>query len=278
MKRSADQPRTSDQKQYHIHTADGDLSPLCLIVGAPGRAELVAEKYLSAPKRFANDYRGLVSYTGKYQDTVVSVTTSGMGGPSMGIVLPEAVRSGARIFIRVGSCGSLLANSKVGDLIVPTAAVRYDGASNDWAPPEYPAAADWRVVSALQRAADIHAKGRTHFGIECTTADFYGGQGRPGLFNDVSERMQRRHLEVLRLGAACYAMEAASLFVWCATEGGGLPAGAINAVFANRQTNEFGTEGEELALEVALEALRILAQDESMASYISRSRPDYPAK
>jgi len=272
----ADRPRTSDAKQYHIHTASGDLSPLCLIVGAPGRADLVAEKYLSNIQRFANEYRGLVSYTGMYKDTLVSVTTSGMGGPSMGIVLPEAVRSGARIFIRVGSCGSLLRDSKVGDVIIPTAAIRFDGATDTWAPKEYPAVADWRVVSALHSAAALHADGRFHLGIECTTADFYTGQGRPGLFAEMSETMLRRHQEVLRLGAACYAMEAASLFVWCATEGGGLPAGAVNAVFANRHTNEFGVSGEELAIEVALEALRTLSHEKAMAEYITRSRPNYP--
>src|SRR5271165_26556 len=271
----ADQPRASGQRQYHTHTGAEDLSPLCLIVGAPGRAELVAEKYLSGAKRFANDYRGLVSYTGWYREVLVSVTTSGMGGPSMGIVLPEAVRSGARIFIRVGSCGSLLADSRVGDVIIPTAAIRFDGASDTWAPREYPAAADWRVVSALHRAALLRAAGRAHLGVECTTADFYGGQGRPGLFSDISEAMLRCHQEVMRLGAACYAMEAASLFVWCATEGGGLPSGAVNAVFANRQKNEFGVEGEPLAIEVALEALKTLSQDEGMAGYLDRSRPDY---
>jgi uridine phosphorylase len=275
LKGPADQPRTSDQRQYHIHTQAGDLAALCLIVGAPGRADLIAGKYLTNAKRFANDYRGLVSYTGLYKQTLVSVTTSGMGGPSMGIVLPEAVRSGARIFIRVGSCGSLLPDSKVGDVIVPTAAIRFDGASDTWAPKEYPAAADWRVVSALHRAAAIHAQGRAHFGIECTTADFYTGQGRPGLFADIPEAMLRRHQEVLRLGAACYAMEAASLFVWCLTEGGGLPAGAVNAVFANRFKNEFGVDGEPLAIEVALEALRILSEEEGMAPYLSRARPTY---
>ncbi len=272
----ADQPRTSDARQYHTHTPAGSLAPLCLIVGAPGRANLTAEQYFTDVKRFANDYRGLVSYTGLYKNIEMSVTTSGMGGPSMGIVLPEAVRSGARIFIRVGSCGSLLPNSRVGDVIVPTAAIRFDGATDTWAPKEYPAVADWRVVSALHAAASSLADGRCHFGLECTTADFYTGQGRPGLFHDIPERMLRRHQEVLRLGAACYAMEAASLFVWCATEGGGIPAGAINAVFANRHTNEFGVAGENLAIEVALEALRILSQDPAMANYLARKNPCYP--
>src|SRR6185312_5899006 len=157
-------------------------------------------------RRFSNDARGLVSHTGKYRDIDISVTTSGMGGPSMGIVLPEAVQSGARIFIRVGSCGSLVRESKIGDVIIPTAAIRFDRTADDWAPPEYPALADWRVVSALHRAAQAKAPG-------------------------------------------------------------GLPAGAINAVFANRHTNEWGIAGEELAAEIALEALVSLSEEASLAPY-----------
>ena len=247
--------------QYHTHTGPNDLAALCLIVGAPGRADMIAKEYLQDAKRFSNDKRGLVSHTGKYRGIDVSVTTSGMGGPSMGIVLPEAVRSGARVFIRVGSCGSLIPKSKIGDVIIPTAAIRFDRTADDWAPREYPAAADWRVVSALHRAAQAKAPGRFHTGVECTTSDFYVGQGRPNLSGIVPPRMAARHQEVLRLGAACYSMEASALFVWCATEGGGLPAGAVNAVFANRHTNEWGVAGEELAAEVALEALVHLAQE-----------------
>jgi uridine phosphorylase len=267
----ADTPRAG-RVEYHTHTGPGDLAALCLIVGAPGRAEMIAAKYFRKPKRFANDHRGLVSYTGKYEGVEVSVTTSGMGGPSMGIVLPEAVRSGARIFIRVGSCGSLIRASKVGDVVIPTAAIRFDRTALDWASPEYPACADWRVVSALHRSASEKAPGRFHMGVECSTSDFYSGQGRPNLAGLVPDAMRSRHQEVMRLGAACYSMEAAALFVWCATEGGGLPAGAINAVFANRHTNKWGVAGEELAAEIALEALLDLSKDESMAGHLRRKR------
>ncbi|MBZ5675472.1 MAG: nucleoside phosphorylase [Acidobacteriia bacterium] len=271
----ADRPKASGGVHYHTHTGPSDLAALCLIVGAPGRADMIAEKYLKGSRRFSNDGRGLVSHTGKYRDIDISVTTSGMGGPSMGIVLPEAVQSGARIFIRVGSCGSLIRESKVGDVIIPTAAIRFDRTAEDWAPPEYPAAADWRVVSALHRAAQAKAPGKFHTGVECTTGDFYTGQGRPNLFGTVPARMKARHEEALRLGAACYSMEAADLFVWCATEGGGLPAGAINAVFANRHTNEWGMAGEELAAEIALDALVSLSEEAGLAPYRSRELPKY---
>ena len=175
----------------------------------------------------------------------------------------------------MGSCGSLIRESKVGDVIISTAAIRFDRTADDWATPEYPAFADWRVVSALHRAAQAKAPDRFHMGVECTTGDFYIGQGRPNLFGVVPERMRARHEEALRLGAACYSMEAAPLFVWCATEGGGLPAGAINAAFANRHTNEWGMAGEELAAEIALDALEGLSSDASLAPYLSRELPKY---
>ena len=272
----ADQPRAEGNLQYHTHTGEGDLSALCLIVGAPGRAELIADRYFAKARRFSNEHRGLVSFTGEYKGVEVSVTTSGMGGPSIGIVLPEAVRSGARIFIRVGTCGSLIPASKPGDVIIATAAIRFDRTAEDWAPVEYPAFADWRVVGALYKAASSRAAGRFHTGVECTTSDFYAAQGRPNLFGVVPEPLRGRHEEVLRLGAACYSMEAADLFIWCATEGGGLPAGAVNAVLGNRRTNEWDVVGEELTSEIALDALVTLSQEESIAAYVSRRAPIYP--
>ena len=66
------------------------------------------------------------------------------------------------------------------------------------------------------------------------------------------------------------------MFIWCATEGGGLPAGAVNAVLGNRRTNEWDVVGEELTSEIALDALVTLSQEESIAAYVSRRAPIYP--
>ena len=264
--------------QYHTHTGEGELAALCLIVGAPGRAEMIGREFLKDARRFSNDYRGLVSYTGTYRDKEVSVTTSGMGGPSIGIVLPEAVLSGARVFIRVGSCGSLIQGSEPGEVVIPTAAIRFGGTSETWAPKEYPAFAHWLVVQALVEEASLQASGHYYTGVECTTDDFYTGQGRPNpLFGTVPAHMQARHAEVLRLGAACYSMEAADLFVWCATAGGGLPVGAINAVFVNRHAGKFEVKGEELAAHIGLDALVRLSEMPGMADYVARRLPVYAA-
>lgn len=267
----ADRPSAGGDRMYHLHTRAGDLAPCCLLVGAPERARMIAEKYFEKPM-LVGDHRGLKSYTGHYQGhdrgTDISVVTTGMGAPSTGIVLPEAYESGARIFIRVGSCSTLLQEPAPGDVIIVTAAVRLEGASRNWAPIEYPAFAHHRMISALEEAAHDHAKGHYFLGVEATTDCFNEGQARPNLDGKIPAHLQAQHDELIRLGVACYSMEAAALFIWCATHGGGLPAGAINAVYGNRRTNAFKVAGEERAAKIALDALVVLAEDPAMKQYL----------
>ncbi|HTK05038.1 MAG TPA: uridine phosphorylase, partial [Candidatus Eisenbacteria bacterium] len=161
-----------------------------------------------------------------------------------------------RAFIRVGSCGALRADVRTGDVVICSAAVRLDGASLNWAPIEWPAAADWRVTHALAEAAKAQGT-PAHPGIGVTTDCFNEGQARPDLSGYVPKRIKARHKELVRRGALFYAMEEAALFVWCSTHGG-IPCGAINAVFANRITGEFKPSGEEAAARIALMAFALL--------------------
>lgn len=252
---SADKPTTGDGRQYHLETRNGDLAERCLLVGSPERAEMIARTYFTEAKK-VGEHRGLKSFTGKYGGRHISVVTTGMGSASIGIVLPEAVRSGARAFVRVGSCGCLHADMPPGSSCICQAAVRLDGASENWAPIQYPAFADPHLIVALERAArraDLKYPWRTGVGI--TTTCFNEGQARPDDNGYVPERIRMMHDELVRRGALFYSMEEATLFVWCATHGG-IPCAAVDAVYANRVTNAFDTIGDEQAARIALEALR----------------------
>lgn len=250
---SASRPSAGGGKEYHLHTKPGDLAARVLLVGAPERARMIGRRLLKNTRSHAF-HRGLQSLTGTWNGVPVSVVTTGMGAPSTGIVLPEAYRCGARAFIRVGSSSTLLEKPVPGDVIIVNAAVRYEGASRNWAPIEFPAFADHRVVASLMRAARKRARGKHYLGLEATTDDFNEGQDRD-VNGPVPEWIQANYRELIRLGVACYSMEAAALFVWCATHFGGIPCGAINAVFGNRRTNVFGKGGEELAALIALDAI-----------------------
>lgn len=255
------------EREYHLWTKPGDISPLCLEVGAPERAKMIAETFFKDAVE-VGDHRGLRSYTGWYGRARMSVVTTSMGAPCTGIVTPEAYRCGGRIFIRVGSCSTLLKEPKPGDVIIVNAAARFEGASASWAMPEYPAVAHHRIVAALEDAAARLAPGRHYTGVEATTDCFNEGQARPNVDGDIPQRMLARHEELLRIGAACYSMEAAALFIWCMTHRGGLPAGAINAVYGNRRDNSFEVAGDEIAAEIALGAMAQLSESIHMARFM----------
>jgi uridine phosphorylase len=59
---------------------------------------------------------------------------------------------GADTFIRVGTCGGIARKVKSGDAVVAVSAVRQEGTSLHYAPPEYPATADFTVTAALYDA------------------------------------------------------------------------------------------------------------------------------
>ncbi len=201
---SAERPTSQDGRQYHLGTGPRDLAPDCLLVGRPRRARMIAETFLTDAKRVGDD-DALLCFTGKYHGHPMSIVTCGMGGPSVGTVLPDAVASGARVFIKVGSCGALQYGPIPGDLIVSTGALRFDGASDCWAEPSQPALADPRIVKfILGSAARLGL--RHHVGNGATTSCFYEGQGRPSAYAELPGWMRERHEMVMRAGTMYYSM------------------------------------------------------------------------
>jgi uridine phosphorylase len=284
----ADRPTAADNPnvEYHTHTGPDDVAPICIIGGAPGRMQAMAEKYLTDFICYNNEHRGILTFTGLYQGVRVSLSTSGMGVPYMGIVLPELIRSGARIFIRVGSCGSLIKYSRPGDAIIVDQSRGWDGVSPQWVP-------WWRrfwhrvvgmksdpvVTGALFQAGVAMASAfrkQVFVGKQGTTSDFYTGQARPGLFGEVPLFQRLRHWFSMKTGhIQCYSMEMAGLLAFCRYKAGRLPASGIEAVFANRWNNEFGVEGEDLIARIALAAAVILAHDERMERFMTGDYPRY---
>ena len=95
--------------QIHLRAEEGDYAPLVLLPGDPDRATRIAASFdggLEA-SQLVNDHRGMLGYTGTFQGTPVSVQTSGMGTPSLSIVVEELLRLGARRLIRVGTTGGI---------------------------------------------------------------------------------------------------------------------------------------------------------------------------
>ena len=121
--------------QYHLNIRKGDVGRYVLLPGDPKRCSKIAA-YFDNPVLVA-DSREYVTYTGYLDGEKVSVTSTGIGGPSASIAMEELVKSGADTFIRVGTCGGMDVNVKGGDIVVATGAIRMEGTSKEYAPIEY---------------------------------------------------------------------------------------------------------------------------------------------
>jgi uridine phosphorylase len=201
---------------YHIGFGRDDFgsqSPtMALLSGDPERASLIARTYFQ-DVRLLSENRGLNSYLGRLSNgrTIVSAT-SGMGAPSLSIVVNELVQVGIEQIIRVGTCGSIQAHVPVGSIVITSAALCRQGAANDIAPVEYPAAADPFLTVALVQAAR-ELKIDHHLGITASVDTFYEGQERTDSANPYLLRsLQGITEEYRRLNVLNYEMECGTLF------------------------------------------------------------------
>ncbi len=252
---SAERPQTEEGMQYHIACRPGDVARYVLLPGDPERVPKISSLWDEAREvAFHREYR---THTGRYRGVPISVTSTGIGGPSTAIAIEELAAIGVDTFIRVGSTGAIQPGIEIGDLIIAKAAVRLEGTSKQYVRVEYPAVADLEVTLALIEAAESLGL-RYHIGITASTDSFYLGQGRPGL-NGYFPSFARDIVDNLRqANVTNFEMEAATLFTLAGVYG--LRAGCVCAVFANRVMDEFGKAGEREAAMVASEAVKILAE------------------
>jgi purine-nucleoside phosphorylase len=161
--------------QIHLRAEPGDYAPIVLLPGDPNRATRIAERFDGglAKARRVNEHRAMYGYTGTYQGVPVSVQTSGMGTPSLSIVVEELLRLGARRLIRVGTCGGIGRGIRTADLVIALAATPFDGATATYLHGEpYAPTADFALIRALDDAATRRGI-RHHVGQVATVDVFY---------------------------------------------------------------------------------------------------------
>ena len=126
--------------QYHLQIRPGDVGRYVILPGDPKRCEKIAKHFEDA--KLVADSREFVTYTGYLEGENVSVTSTGIGGPSASIAMEELVQCGADTFVRIGICGGMQPEVKSGDVVIATGAVRMEGTTREYAPIEYPAVAN----------------------------------------------------------------------------------------------------------------------------------------
>ncbi|MBK6847548.1 MAG: uridine phosphorylase [Proteobacteria bacterium] len=189
--------------------------------GSPTRARAIAEHF--EDRRGFPSPRGHEVFTGHLcrgdQRLEVATVSTGMGCPSVDIIVSELLGLGARRLLRVGTAGSLQpARVKAGDLVIATGAVRDEGTSIHYAPLEFPALAAWQLVQAAQRAAATRSDlGSVHVGVVHTKDSLYARELGAG---PRAEDHRRYRAQLSALGVLASEMEAAHLFVLAQSHAG----------------------------------------------------------
>lgn len=243
-------------RQYHIQVAEGEVGRYVIMPGDPKRCVKIAQ-YFDDPVLIA-DNREYITYTGTVDGVKVSVTSTGIGGPSASIAMEELCRCGADTFIRIGTCGGMQPDVMSGDIVIATGAVRMEGTSKEYAPIEFPAVANLAVTNALADAA-VKKGYPFHTGIVQCKDSFYG-QHEPET-KPVGYELMNKWEAWKRLGCLASEMESAALFV--VADYLRVRAGACFLVVANQEREKAGLDNPvvhdtDMAIRVAVEAIRTL--------------------
>ena len=247
-------------KQYHIAVGEGDVGRYVILPGDPKRCARIAKYFDGA--QFVADSREYTTYTGSLDGVKVSVTSTGIGGPSASIALEELVKAGADTFIRIGTSGGMQPDVLSGDVVIASGAIRMEGTSREYAPIEFPAVPSVEVVNALAASAEKLGQ-RYHVGVVQSKDSFYG-QHSPET-KPVSYELLNKWEAWKRLGCLASEMESAALFI----VGSSLRVrvGACFLVLANQEREKAGLENPvvhdtDMAVRVAVEAMRTLIRSD----------------
>ena len=252
--------------QYHIGLKPEQVGKYVILTGDPKRCKNIAAYFDHAV--LEADSREFVTYTGEWNGTRISVTSTGIGGPSAAIALEELVHCGAHTFIRVGTSGGMQPEIMGGDLVIASGAVRMEGTSKEYAPIEFPAVADVTVVQALAEAAN-ELDATHHIGVVQCKDSFYG-QHEPEA-KPVGYELMNKWDAWIKMGCLASEMESAAMFI----VGSHLRVrvGTVLLVIANQEREKKGLENiqvhdTESAIEVAVEAVRnMIAVDNERYQY-----------
>ena len=180
------------------------------------------------------------------------------------LCVEELCAIGADTFIRVGTSGGISMEVREGDIVIATAAVRQDGTSHEYAPPEYPAAANFEVTQAVVWAAE-EMECRFHTGVVQSKDSFYGQHAPQN--SPVYYELLNKWESWKRLGVKASEMESAALFVVASALG--VRCGSCFHAVWNQEREKAGlsmpmTEDTSAAVRVGVEAMkRIIAADKA---------------
>jgi len=232
-----------DGSVYHLNIRPEHLAGKIILVGDPGRVEMVSAHFDSID--FRSSHREFVIHTGFYRSTRITVMSTGMGTDNIDIVMNELdalvnidletrmiKQEHSRLdLFRLGTSGSLQPDLPLNAAVVSEYGIGLDGMLGYYRFEEEPDLADLKdaflehtgwdpglptpyMVEADPRLLNLLESPDVHRGITVTAPGFYGPQGRvlrlPLAYPGINDRLQTFRHGSLRI--LNYEMETSALY------------------------------------------------------------------
>ena len=243
-----------EQKTMHTVVTSDQIGKYVFLPGSVERAALIAEHF-DNPVKVAHK-REFLTYTGTLEGVPVTVTSTGIGGPSACIAIEELHSCGAHTMMRIGSAASTSPKVRMGDVVIPNGAVRMEGTGNHYLPFEFPAVPDFEMLKALEAAA-VKLGHPYNVGVTITKDSYYT-EAEPET-KPVYEELKYKWESYIKGGATNTSMECAVLFLVGASLGIRTASVMISATDFGQYSNDakdYPSGWEQRAIEVGIEGMR----------------------
>lgn len=187
----------------HCNAKKEDIQKTVLMPGDPLRAKYIAENFLENA-RLVNTVRNMLAYTGSYKEKEITVFSSGMGMPSMGIYSYELFKFyDVENIIRIGSCGSYSHDLNLADVILVNQSYTEGNFAYEWSEKECHIASASQLLNSIIEATSKEIK------IPCVKANTLCNDCFDGYLDNIPGFIARFPKE---LNIAACEMEAFALF------------------------------------------------------------------
>ncbi|MCI6172988.1 MAG: nucleoside phosphorylase [Clostridiales bacterium] len=253
------------EKKVMMHTAltEGLVGRYAFLPGSPERSAKIA-RYFDGPREVAynREYR---TFVGTLNGETVSVTSTGIGGPSTAIAVEELHELGVDTMLRVGTCASTSDKVRKGDIVIANGAVRMEGLGNHYLPLEFPAVPDYGMLKLLEQAT-VKLGFPYTVGITITKASF-STQTHPER-HPIAHELVERWQSYIDGGALTTSMEDAPLYLVAASLGiraASVMVSATDYKQYDHQTSQNVHDIEDRAIRVGIEMMKqLIEQDKEL--------------
>ena len=161
---------TKENQQPITGCGTGDVADYAFVCGDPARVPKISAQWEDC--REVCRTREYVIVTGTYKGLQMTAASTGIGAPSTAVIIEELAKLGTHTFIRIGNSGAIAESVELGDYVITTGSIRDEGTTKSYVRPDYPAAANYEVVTALVDAAKS-AEAKFHTGVTWSIDAFY---------------------------------------------------------------------------------------------------------